>query len=129
MADLGTRANVMGPQPIGVRKVDPPEMYDAAGKFLDALMRGDKAAALAMTDEQAHGQVTAIADSFKAGAYTENEIFGKARVVKHYYVKGRLKGPGGAQASVQFRIGAGDDGRWTVREAINLTAVRSGWTK
>jgi hypothetical protein len=129
MADLGVRANVMGPQPIGVRKVDPPEMYDAADRFLEALARGDRDAALAMTHEQAKEQVAKLADSLKSGRYSNSEIFGKARVVKHYFIKGRLIGSGGTPATVQFRIGADDNGVWTVREAINLTGIRSGWTK
>jgi hypothetical protein len=129
MADLGNRANVMGPQPIGAQVVPPDAMLDAAAKLLAALIRGDKAAALKMCNPQAHEQLAIIADSIEPGAYNETEITGRARVVKHYFIKARLSGPGKPPMTVQFRIGAEDNGAWTVREATNLSGVRSGWTK
>jgi hypothetical protein len=129
MPDLGDRGNVNGPQPIG-KVIEPPAaMYDAATRFMRALVEGDKVAALAMTDQQARDQVAAIADSIKAGAYNRTEFFGKARVVKHYFVKARLLGSDGSIGVVQVRMGTDDDGAWKVREAVNLTGVKSGWTK
>jgi len=129
MPDLGDRGNVNGPQPIG-KVIEPPaEMFDAAARFMQALINGDTVAALAMTHEQARDQVAAIADSIKAGAYNKTEFFGKARVVKHYFVKARLIGAGPTPAVVQIRMGVEDDGAWKVREAVNLTGVKSGWTK
>jgi hypothetical protein len=129
MGDLGNRANVMGPQPIGAHVTPPPQMLEATAKLLNALTRGDKAAALKMCNRQAQGQLERIADSIEPGAYDETEITGRARVVKHYFIKARLSGAGKRPMTVQFRIGPEDNGEWTVREAMNLSGVRSGWTK
>ncbi len=129
MADLGNRANVMGPQPIGVPVEPPAAMLEASARLLDALMRGDKAAALKMCAEQARDQLARIADSFQPGVYNGCEITGRARVVQHYFIKARLTGPDRKPMTVQFRIGPEENGSWTVREAVNLTGVRSGWTK
>jgi hypothetical protein len=129
MADLGNRANVMGPQPIGTHVTEPPAMLDATAKLLAALIRGDKAAALKMCNRQAQEQLAKIAEAIEPGAYTETAITGRARVVKHYFVKVRLSGTGKRPMTVQFRIGPEDNGEWTVREAMNLSGVRSGWTK
>ncbi len=129
MGDLGNRANVMGPQPIGVPVEPPAAMLDAAARLLGALMRGDKAAALQMCAEQARDQLAQIADSIAPGAYNGCEIIGRARVVKHYFIKARLTGPEQRPMTVQLRIGPDENGAWTVRDALNLTLVRSGWTK
>lgn len=118
----------MGPQPIGERKTVPPEMWQAAERIVNALMRADKVAALAITAPQAREQVERIAASIEPGAYNKSEFIGHARVVRHYFVKARFTGTAPA-ATMQVRIGPEEDGRWTVREAVNLTGLRSGWTK
>lgn len=128
MPDLGNRANVMGPQPIGPIKEPPPEMMVAIDRFLSVLMAGNSAEALAMTDERAHERVARIAGVIKPGVYKQMRILGKARVVEHYFIKAHLSGSKGESLTLQFRIGPEGD-RWTVREAADLTDVRSAWTK
>ena len=128
MPDLGNRANVMGPQPIGPIKQPPPEMMAAIDRFLAVLMAGDRAEALAMTDERARDRVAQIADAIKPGVYRQMHILGKARVVELYFVKARLSGSKGESLTLQFRIGP-EGGRWIVREAADLTNLRSAWTK
>jgi len=128
MPDLGNRANVMGPQPLGPIKQPPPELMAAVDRFLAVLMAGNRDAALAMTDERARDRVAQIADAIKAGVYKQTRILGRARVAEHYFVKARLSGSQGESLTLQFRIGA-ECGRWTIREAADLTKMRSAWTK
>ena len=129
MPDLGNRANVMGPQPIGPIKQPPPEMMAAIDRFLAMLMAGNRGEALEMTDERAHDRVAHIAGAIPPGVYKQMRILAKARVAEHYFVKARLSGSGGESLTLQFRIGPEAGGRWTVREAADLTDVRSAWTK
>ena len=128
MPDLGNRANVMGPQPLGPIKQPPPEMMAAIDRFLAVLMAGNRDEALAMTDERARDRVAQIAGAIQAGVYKQTRILGRARVAEHYFVKARLSGSKGESLTLQFRIGP-VGGRWTVREAADLTDVRSAWTK
>jgi len=128
MPDLGNRANVMGPQPIGPIKQPPPEMMAAIDRFLAMLMAGNRGEALEMTDERAHDRVAHIAAAIKPGVYKRIYTRGRARLVEHYFVKARLSGSKGESMTLQFRIGP-EGGRWTVREAADLTNVRSAWTK
>jgi hypothetical protein len=128
MPDLGNRANVMGPQPLGPIKQPSPEMIAAIDRFLAVLMAGNRDEALAMTDERARDRVAQIAGVIKAGVYEQTRILGRARVAEHYFVKARLSGSKGESLTLQFRIGP-EGGRWTVREAADLTDVRSAWTK
>ena len=128
MPDLGNRANVMGPQPIGPVKQPSPEMMAAIDRFLAVLMAGKPDEALAMTDERARERVAQIAGAIKPGVFEQMQVLGRARVVEHYFVKARLSGSKGESMTLQFRIGP-EGGRWTVREAADLTDVRSAWTK
>lgn len=128
MPDLGNRANVMGPQPIGPVKQPSPEMMAAIDRFLAVLMAGKPDEALAMTDEGARERVAQIAGAIKPGVYKQTQVLGRARVAEHYFVKARLSGSKGESMTLQFRIGP-EGGRWTVREAADLTDVRSAWTK
>lgn len=128
MPDLGNRANVMGPQPIGPIKQPDPGMLDAIDRFLRALMAGMKDEALALSAPQAQDRVDQIADAVKSRGYNDIEILGKARVVEHYFVKARLSGTKGKPCTLQFRIGP-EGGQWTVREAVDLSDLRSAWTK
>lgn len=128
MPDLGNRANVMGPQPLGPIKQPAPEMMAAIDRFLAVLMAGSSDEALAMTDERARDRVAQIAGAIKPGVYKRKHILGRARVAEHYFVKARLSGSKGESLTLQFRIGP-EGGRWTVREAADLTDVRSAWTK
>ena len=91
MPDLGNRANVMGPQPIGPIKQPPPEMMAAIDRFLAGLI-GNPDQALAMTDKRARYRVAQIAGAIKPGVYQHMHILGRARVAEHYFVKARLSG-------------------------------------
>ena len=52
MPDLGNRANVMGPQPIGPIRQPDPDMIATIDKFLGALIAGKKEEALAVTHQK-----------------------------------------------------------------------------
>jgi hypothetical protein len=129
MADLGTRANVMGPQPIAAVRQAPDAMREAAERLIAALMNGKRGEIDAMTDEQARDQMTKLAEAIKPGTYDTFKVIGGARVANHFFTKARLTGPSARPFTFQFRLGESEDGKWTVREATNLTEVRSGWTK
>jgi hypothetical protein len=129
MADLGIRANVMGPQPIAQLRKAPEAMVAAAERLIGALMSGNRDEVSALTDDQARDQMSKIADAIEPGTYDKFKVIGGARVANHFFTKARLTGPTAQPFTFQFRMGEGEDGRWTVREAANLTGVRSGWTK
>jgi hypothetical protein len=129
MADLGMRGNVMGPQPIAQVRKAPEAMVQAAERLITALMRGNRDEVAAMTDEQAREQMSKLADAIKPGAYDKLKVIGGARVANHFFTKARLTGASAQPFTFQFRMGETEDGKWTVREASNLTGVRSGWTK
>lgn len=126
MADLGYRENVMGPQPISKIVPPPPAMIEAVDKLIHALMRGDHREVEAMTEPQALDDIRQIESAIAPGVYDKYEIVGRARVSKHFYSKVRL--PGAVPIVFQVRLGQSGE-RWTVREAINLTGRRSGWSK
>jgi len=128
MPDLGERGNVMGPQPIGKVAEPPPAMLAAATHLVNAIMRGDRAAAEAMTSRAASEDIARILDATKAHAYNKFELIGRARVAHHHFLKVRLSGGENPPFTIQFRLGE-ENGRWQVREAVNLTGRRSGWTK
>jgi len=134
MAELGNRANVMGPQPIARIVEPPPAMIAAADALLAALIAGRRAEIEAAADPQARDAMRIIADSVKPGAYDKVTIIGQARIAKHWYTKARLTGRTAKPFTLQFRLGpesadGKDGGRWTVREATNLTEKRSAWSK
>ena len=128
MPDLGERGNVMGPQPIGNIVEPPAAMLAAAGQLLAAMLRNDVAAAEAMTTHDARAEIAGITSALKAGTYDKFELVGRGRVAKHYFLKARLTGNDATPIMIQFRLGE-DGGKWTVREVLNLTGRRSGWTK
>lgn len=128
MADLGNRANVMGPQPIMPAKPKPPEMLATADRVLRLLAEGKKGELEAMANDRARSDIGSMADETRGREYSRCEIVGIARTTEHYWIKGRLIGPTAEPFLVQFRLGA-KDGRWTIRYAANLTGKRSGWTK
>jgi hypothetical protein len=128
MPDLGERGNVMGPQPIG-KVVEPPaEMIAAAERLLRALIDGNRAQAEAVSNDESRGEMTRIAAMVAAGAYDNFEFIGRGRVAKHYFLKARITGPNASPVTVQFRLGE-VDGNWQVREILDLSGRRSGWTK
>jgi hypothetical protein len=118
----------MGPQPLGPVKQPAPEMMQTIDRLLNALIAGDKDTVRSLSDDNARDQMSQIADAVPRGAFSEAEILGKARVVEHYFIKARLLGANDKKFLFQFRIGP-DGGKWTVREAVNLTGMRSAWTK
>jgi hypothetical protein len=127
MADLGYRENVMGPQPIGRIVEQPPEVREAADRFIQALMRGDVDAAKAMTEAQAYEDLKALTAAIAPGRYDKVEYIGGARVAKHFFLKVRL--PGTPAVKFQFRLGQNAAGEWTMREANDLTGRRSAWSR
>ena len=129
MVDLGVRANVMGPQPISQVPQPPAASIEAADRLIAALIRGDRNEVDALTDEQAREQMSRVADAIRPGTYDKVTVIARARVANHFYTKARLTGPSAAPFTLQVRMGQSEGGNWTVREAMNLTGVRSGWTK
>src|SRR5258708_36105729 len=128
MPDLGERGNVMGPQQIA-RIVHPPaEMLAAAEHLLNALMRGDHASVEAMTPPHVRDEMMQIANAIPANRYDTFEIIGRARVSRHYFLKAQLIGANVEPFKFQFRLGE-TDGKWAVREALNLTGRGSAWTR
>ena len=128
MPDLGERGNVMGPQPIASIVQPPAEMLAAADRLLNALMRGDQASVEAMTPPHVRDEMMVVAKAIPPNKYDKFELIGRARVAQHYFLKALLTGPNGEPFKFQFRLGA-TDGKWTVREALNLTGRRSAWTR
>lgn len=128
MPEAEERGYVTGPRPIG-RVVEPPAaMFAAAERLLSALMRGDRAEAEATTAEQAREDLGRIADEIAPGRYNKFELIGRGRISRHYFLKARFTAASAPPFTIQFRLGE-DGGEWTVREALNLTGRRSGWTK
>jgi len=128
MPDLGERGNVMGPQPIAPIVEPPAAMLAAADHLLNALMRGDHASVEAMTPPHVRDEMLAIAKEIPPNRYAKFEIIGRARVSRHYFLKAQLTGADAEPFKFQFRLGE-TDGKWTVREALNLTGRRSAWTR
>jgi hypothetical protein len=128
MPDLGERGNVMGPQPIAAVVEPPDAMFAAAEHLLKALMRGDHASVEAMTPAHVRDEMLGIAKEIPPNRYDKFEIVGRARVSKHYFLKAQLTGAGVEPFKFQFRLGE-TDGKWTVREALNLTDRRSAWSR
>lgn len=128
MPDLGERGNVMGPQPIASIVQPPAEMLAAADRLLNALMRGDRATIEEMTPPHVRDEMMQIANAIPANRYDRFELIGRARVSRHYFLKAQLSGTGAGPFKIQFRLGE-TDGRWTVREALNLTGRRSAWSR
>jgi hypothetical protein len=128
MPDLGERGNVMGPQPIAAIVQPPAEMLEAAEHLLKALIRGDHASVEAMTPAHVRDEMLQIAKAIPRDKYDKFELIGRARVAQHYFLKVELTGPNAEPFKFQFRLGA-TDGKWTVREALNLTGRRSAWSR
>jgi hypothetical protein len=128
MPDLGERGNVMGPQPIAPIVQPPASMLAAVEHLLNALIRCDLAGVEAMTAAQAVDEMGRIAKEIQPGKYDRFELLGRGRVAQHYFIKARLIGSDAEPFKIQFRLGE-TDGKWKVREALNLTGRRSAWSK
>jgi hypothetical protein len=126
MPDLGTRGNVMGPQPIGRRVNAPAEMTAAAEALLQLMIAGEADKVAAVARPECARDVTAFAAAVAESSCDGFEIIATARVGKHYYVKARLHAVN--PLTVQFRLGLDED-RWLVWELMNLTGRRGAWTR
>jgi hypothetical protein len=126
MADLGTRGNVMGPQPIGRRNENPPEMTATAEQVLELMLAGKSAELVRLAMPACSGQMAEFAASVPPGKCSSYEVIALAHVNRHYYVKARLTAA--EPVTVQFRLGE-HEGRWMVWEVINLTGRRGAWTR
>jgi hypothetical protein len=118
----------MGPQPIAAIVEPPADMFAAAERLLNALMRGDHATIEAMTPAHVRDEMMQIANAIPANKYDKFELIGRARVAHHYFLKAQLTGAGVEPFKFQFRLGP-KDGEWTVREALDLTGKRSAWSR
>lgn len=128
MPEVGNRTNVIGPYPIGHRAEPPYEMRAAAERILALLAEGNRAELLAMATEEMSGEIAALAETARAGCYDKREILATARVNQHYFVKGRLVGPGVEPLLFQVRLGQ-RDGRWMIWDVMNLSGRRSAWSR
>ncbi len=128
MPDLGERGNVMGPQPIGKIVEPPAAMLEAAERLLRALIEGNRVQAEAAANPESREEMARVAAMVAAGTYDSFEFIGRGRVAKHYFLKARITGRNAPPVTIQFRLGE-QDGAWQVREILDLTGRRSGWTK
>jgi hypothetical protein len=118
----------MGPQPIAEIVEPPADLFVAAETLLNALMRGDHATVEAMTPPHVRDEMGQISNAIPANKYDKFEIIGRARIAKHYFLKVRLTGANAEPFKFHFRLGQ-TDGKWTVREALNLTGRASAWSR
>ncbi len=95
----------MGPQPIAPVVEPPADVFAAAERLLNALMRGDHATVEAMTPAHVRDEMMQIANAIPANKYDKFEIIGRARIAKHYFLKAKLTGPAGEPFKFQFRLG------------------------
>ncbi len=125
MPDLGKRENVMGPQPIAKRVVPPAEV-EATAKRITELLSAGKVSEL--TVESMRTEMEALATSAPADRYRGCAIIAMARVNLHYYLKIRMLSADGEPFLFQVRIGE-TKGRWMVFDIMNLSGLRSAWTR
>lgn len=126
MPELGERARVLGPQPIGTAMAVPEPMLDAAALLMALLSEGRHDDLEALAIPRARDELAALGRAATPGAYDRREIVARCHVNAHWYVKMRLGGPGLAPLVFQVRLGRSED-RWMVWEAINLSGGRSAW--
>lgn len=128
MPDLGFRENVLGPQPIARRKPIPQAMLQTVDRVMDLLADGRAWELAAIAVESAKDETARLAAAVEPGVYSDKRVLATARTNEHYWVKARMTGPGTKPFVFQLRLGT-RDGKWLIREAMNLTGVRSAWTK
>lgn len=128
MPDMGIRGNVLGPQPIAARRPIPPEVIETVARVMDLLASGSREQLAALAVERERDAIAALASALEPGKYEKREIFATARTNDHYWIKARMSGPGVKPFLFQLRIGL-DSNRWAVWQAINLTGLRSAWTR
>ncbi len=128
MPDMGIRGNVLGPQPIAARKPVPDEVLATVARVMDLLARGSREELAALAVERERDALARLASAVEPGNYDRREIVGTARTNDHYWIKARMSGAGGTPFLFQLRLGLNGD-RWAVWQAINLTGLRSAWTR
>jgi hypothetical protein len=128
MPELGNRASVMGPQPIGTRHTLPPEMLATAERILELLAAGKRTELEALALPKCISELRELINAVRPGVYDRHEILGHARVNRHYYVKARLHGRSAEPFTFQMRLGE-HDGHWAIWEAVNLNDGRTAWTR
>ncbi len=128
MPELGNRANVMGPQPIGARHSLPPDMLALGERILDLLAAGKRTELEALAAPKGSTELRELIDAVAPGVFDRHEIVGHAKVNKHYYVKARLHSRSVEPFTFQMRLGE-HEGHWAIWEAVNLTGGRTAWTR
>lgn len=128
MPDMGIRGNVLGPQPIAARKPIPQDVIDTVARVMELLAAGSADALAPFAAEKARDELLRLASAVEAGKYDDQEIVGTARTNEHYWIKARLSGPGVKPFTFQIRLGRDGD-RWSVWQAMNLSGLRSAWTR
>lgn len=133
MPDLGDRARAIGPQPIEPRLVPPAAMFAAAHLMLDLFAAagrdsGKRAELEALAMPKVLDELRALVEAIGPRPYDRHEIVAHAKVNAHYYIKGRLFGPGAESFTLQMRIGE-HRGRWMIWEIANLSGGRTAWTR
>jgi len=127
MADLGDRANVMGPQPIGRRLQPPAGMFAAVERVIELISKADRAGLEALAVPKAKAEVAGFAAQIPPGNYGSHKIIGSAHVAAHYYIRAQVSGPDLVPFDFQVRLGE-HEGRWMLWEAVNLSGGRCAWT-
>ena len=128
MPDLGFRDNVMGPQPIAKKKPVPQDLLDTVAQILDILIEGKATELTALANTGAKDETARLASAVKAGSYDDKSVIATARTNDHYWIKAKLTGPDVKPFVVQLRMGL-DGGKWVIWEAMNLSDLRSAWTR
>ena len=128
MPDLGFRDNVMGPQPIAKKKAVPQELLDTVARILDLLIAGKAAELAPLAKAGAKDETARLASAVKAGTYDDKIVVATARTNDHYWIKAKLIGADAKPFVVQLRMGP-EEGSWVIWEAMNLSDMRSAWTR
>lgn len=128
MPDLGFRDNVMGPQPIAQKKPVPQDLLDTVARILDLLIQGNAMALTELARATTKDETARLVSAVKAGSYNDKSVIATARTNDHYWIKAKLTGPDAKPFVVQLRMGL-DGGQWVIWEAMNLSDLRSAWTR
>ncbi|HXN87368.1 MAG TPA: hypothetical protein VN867_14940 [Candidatus Binataceae bacterium] len=128
MPDLGFRDNVMGPQPIAKKKPVPQDLLDTVAQILDLLIEGNATGLTTLATASAKDETARLASAVKAGSYNDKIVIATARTNDHYWIKAKLTGPDTKPFVLQLRMGL-DRGKWLIWEAMNLSDMRSAWTR
>ncbi len=128
MPDMGIRGNVLGPQPIARRKPVPDAVLATVARVMDLLASGSREELAALAVARERDALVRLASAAEPGNYDRREIVATARTNDHYWIKARMSGSGVKPFLFQLRLGL-DGNNWAVWQAINLTGLRSAWTR